>query len=354
VRTKLSPAELDWINRELHWANFDSWIQKASTRLVARVLITGATGLIGRTLCSRLAEAGYQLRVILRNDRELPSYIAEKVVVGDICSVTDWSSSLAEVDVVVHAAARAHVLESHKILREPDKTLRCFTDTNVTATERLAQAAAQEGVSRFVYLSSIKVNGEESGELPFDADCTPAPQDAYGKSKLAAELAIRTAATVRGMEFAIVRPPLVYGPGVQANFLRLMQWVDHERFLPLAAVENQRSLVSVWNLSELILILLRHRSANGKVWLVADDETLSTPELIRRLATALHRRARLLAVPVRLLRFAAAIAGREREISRLCGSLAVDCSRTREMLGWRPTVTVDEGLARTAAWYRSS
>jgi nucleoside-diphosphate-sugar epimerase len=156
------------------------------------------------------------------------------------------------------------------------------------------------------------------------------------------------------MEFAIVRPPLVYGPGVQANFLRLMQWVDRERLLPLAAVNNQRSLVSVWNLSELILILLRHEAANGKVWLVADDETLSTPELIRRLATALHRRARLISVPVRMVRLAAAIAGREREISRLCGSLAVDCSRTREMLGWRPTLTVEEGFARTAAWYRSS
>ncbi len=321
---------------------------------MARVLITGATGLVGRTLCPRLAEAGYQLRVILRNDRELPSYIAEKVVVGDIASVTDWGSSLAGVDVVVHAAARAHVLESHTDLRDPDNTLRCFTDINVTATERLAQAAAQQGVSRFVYVSSIKVNGEESGESPFDAECTPAPQDEYGKSKLAAELAIRSVATHRGMEFAIVRPPLVYGPGVQANFLRLMQWVDCERLLPLDAVKNQRSLVSVWNLSELILILLRHKSASGKVWLVADDETLSTPELIRKLAAALHRRVRLVSVPIPLIKFAAALAGRQREISRLCGSLTVDCLRTREMLGWRPTVTVDEGLARTAAWYRKS
>lgn len=310
-----------------------------------RVLITGATGLVGRTTCLRLAEEGYTLRAALRSARELPPHFTESVIVGDISQSTDWHAALAGVDLIVHAAARTHVSES-------TEDVRAFADTNEAATRGFAVAAAREGVSRFVYISSIKVSGEDSGNTPFDADRTPDPRDAYGKSKLAAELAIRSEATDRGMEFAIVRPPLVYGPGVQANFLRLLQWVDRERLLPLAAVKNQRSLVSVWNLSELILILLRHKSANGKVWLVADDETLSTPELIRRLAVALQRRARLIAVPVRMLRFAAVLAGREREISRLCGSLAVDCSRTREMLGWRPPLTVEEGLARTAAWYR--
>jgi nucleoside-diphosphate-sugar epimerase len=314
---------------------------------VARVLITGATGLIGRTLCPRLAEAGYEVRAILRSDRELPSYITEKVVVGDISAVSDWRYALADVDVVVHAAARTHVIEAEEnVLR--------YVETNVSATKRLVAAAAQEGVSRFVYISSIKVNGEDSGTTPFDADSVPDPKDAYGRSKLAAELVVRSEAAEFGMEFAIVRPPLVYGPGVQANFLRLMRWVDRERFLPLAAVRNQRSLVSVWNLSELIMLLLWHPMANGKIWLVADNETPSTPALICKLAAALQRRPRLFAVPVRALTFAAALAGRGRELSRLCGSLVVDCSRTRQILDWNPTLSLEEGLARTAAWYRKS
>jgi UDP-glucose 4-epimerase len=313
---------------------------------VARLLITGATGLVGRALCARLAAAGYRLRAALRTDGELPEHVCEKVIVGDVARFADWEAALAGVDLVVHAAARTHV-------REMRQDARAYTETNVTATQRLAAAAATQGVRRFIYLSSIKVNGEESGSCPFEAERAPAPQDAYGRSKLAAELALRSEADRRGMEFAIVRPPLVYGPGVQSNFLRLMSWVDRERFLPFGAVRNRRSLVNVWNLSELVLVLLRHPLAQGRVWLVADEETPSTPELVRHLAAALQRRAHLVDVPVKLLHLAGALTGQSSLIARLCGSLELDCARTHELLDWHPSVSLKEGLARTAAWYRT-
>jgi nucleoside-diphosphate-sugar epimerase len=309
-----------------------------------RVLITGATGLVGRAVCERLATEGYQLRAALRAPRQLPGHITESIVIGDIGAVKDWRTGLEGVDLVVHAAARTHVLETRE-------NQRSYEATNVLATQHLAAAASSQGVRRFVYLSSIKVNGEESGAAPFEAADPPAPLDAYGRSKLAAEEVLRAAAGT--MEVAIVRPPLVYGPGVQANFLRLMRWVDRERLLPFGAVHNQRSLINVWNLAGLIVRLLQHPRAAGQVWLVADDETVSTPQLVRRLAASLHRRARLLPVPPGLLRVAGRLTGQGEQMARLTGSLVVDCARTREALDWRPSVSLDEGLIRTAAWYRS-
>jgi nucleoside-diphosphate-sugar epimerase len=309
-----------------------------------RVLMTGATGLVGRALCDQLASAGYQVRAALRVNRESPSSASEKVVVGDISTVRDWTAALDDVDLVVHAAARTHVPQERGEIHQ-------YEATNVAATRNLATAAAAQRVKRFVYLSSIKVNGEDSGSGAFTSEGPTNPEDAYGRSKLSAELVLRHIAAASGMEYAIVRPPLVYGPGVRANFLRLMSWVDHERLLPFGAVQNRRSLINVWNLSSIVQRVLEHPLAAGRVWLAADAELLSTPELIRRLASKLERRARLLSMPIGLLKLVGGLTGYTSEVARLCGSLAIDNSQSYA-LGWHPRVSLDEGLVRTVAWYR--
>jgi nucleoside-diphosphate-sugar epimerase len=312
-----------------------------------RILITGATGFVGQSLCPVLAEAGFRLRAALRADADLPASIAEKVIVGDISRDYDWRPALANVELVVHAAARAHMAQ------DTTQNRALCEAVNARGTLQLAQAAAHEGVRRFLYLSSIKANGEGSWQRPYHASDLPNPEDAYGRSKLQAETYLVEAAAGTGMQAAIVRPPLVYGPGVRANFLRLMHWVDSQWPLPFGTVHNRRSLVNVWNLCDLIrALLVDERPASG-VWLVSDGEDVSTPELIRRLGQAMQRTVRLLNVPVPLLQICAAIVGRKHEFASLCGSLTLDIAPTRERLGWSPLLSIDEALARTAAWYRS-
>jgi nucleoside-diphosphate-sugar epimerase len=226
-----------------------------------------------------------------------------------------------------------------------------YFETNDRGSERLANVAAQMQVARFVYLSSIKVNGEETPTRAYTSADEPHPQDDYGLSKWHAEQHVAAAAEHGGMAAVIVRPPLVYGPGVRANFLRLLRWVDHGWPLPLGAVRNARSLVNVWNLCDFLLLALKHPDAPGRTWLVSDGEDLSTPDLIRRIGAAMGRRVRLPPVPVAFLQLSAALVGRRGELARLCGSLAVDITQTRAQLGWFPCVSVDEALARTVAWY---
>lgn len=310
---------------------------------MSRVLVTGATGFIGSTLCEQLAAAGYAVRAALQNDRAVSGCIAEKVIMGDIGSA-DLGLALEGVDAVIHAAARAHVL--HDSPANSD----LYIQTNAHGTLRLAEAAAQAGVRRFIFLSSIKVNGEETNRA-YTADDRPSPQDAYGSSKWLAEKALQEVAARSGMEAVIVRPPLVYGPGVRANFLRLLHWVDHGWPLPLASVRNRRSLVSVWNLCDLLIRTLAHPRAGGGVWMVSDGVDLSTVELIRQLGTAMGRRVRLLPVPVVALRAAAGMLGKAAEVERLCGSLFVDIGHTRRVLGWTPPLPAAEGVARTVGWY---
>jgi UDP-glucose 4-epimerase len=294
-----------------------------------RVLITGATGLVGRALGPLLAEAGYRLRVALRTAADLPTGIAETVVVGDISAVTDWRPALADVDLVVHAAARAHIPHDNP------KNRAVYDAVNAHGTRLLAHAAARAGVQRFVYLSSIKVPGETTTQRPYEASDLPDPRDDYGKSKLQGEGYLLQAAAGTGMQAVIVRPPLVYGPGVRANFLRLMRWVDSQWPLPLGAISNRRSLISVWNLCDLIETLLATQRPAAGVWLVSDGEDPSTPELVRRLGGAMQRRVRLVPVPVPLLRACATVVGRQAEAERLCGSLTVSITATCAALGWR-------------------
>lgn len=307
-----------------------------------RVLITGATGFIGRELMS--VARSFRLRAALRSG-PVSELAAESVVVGEIDGRTDWTQALAGIEYIVHLAARVHVMNPTAADRLE------FERTNVVGTEHLAIAAAKAGVKRFVFLSSVKVNGEMTVNRAFQADDPPQPLDDYGRSKLEAERRLLRIDAASGMRVAIIRPPLVYGPGVSANFLRLLSWANRATPLPLASVKNARSVVSVWNLCDLICSLLRRREAIGGIYMISDGEDISTPQLIRRLADSMHRPVRLFPAPLGLLRTIAALTGKSAEFKRLCGSLVVDMRDTRARLDWAPSVTLEQGLDRTARWY---
>lgn len=308
------------------------------------MLVTGATGFVGRALCVALTEHGLRVRGAVRTACAASESMPEIAIVGEIGSLTDWTAALDGVQLVLHLAARVH--------RPHDTDDSAYEEVNARGTSRLAIAAARAGVARLVYLSSIKVNGEASGSRPFSATDEPRPEDSYAVSKWRGELALAAASQGSSMTYAIVRAPLVYGPGVRANFLRLMRWVDRGAPLPFARVRNLRSLVSLWNLVDALIRIAEHPAAADRVWMVSDGMDLSTPDLIDALGLALGRPARLLPVPVPLLRLIGVLVGQRQELERLCNSLALDISPTCSLIGWRPTVTVDEGLARTVAWYR--
>lgn len=310
-----------------------------------RVLVTGATGFVGNVLCETLAAAGFIVRGAVRTSRTMPASVSECVTVGEIGAATSWEAALQGVDHVIHLAARVHVM------KDDPANLDLYTETNLRGTRCLAAAAARADVQRFIYVSSVKVNGEETSGHPYSAADEPLPQDPYGVSKLHAERCVQEMAAQSAMRYTIVRPPLVYGPGVRANFLRLMRWIDEERPLPLGAIANRRSMVSVWNLSDLLLNLLANPAAVGRTLMVSDGLDFSTPELIRRIAHAMGRRERLLSVPVSMLKLLGAVSGKRAEIARLCGSLCVDLAETRAAVGWLPPVSVEVALERTVRWY---
>lgn len=307
-------------------------------------LVTGANGFVGSALCRRLAGDGRSARAAVRVGRAAPAG-ADIAEVADMTAATDWTAALQGVRQVVHLAARVHVMDE----RSADP-LAEFRRINVEGTANLARQAAAAGVRRFVFLSSIKVNGESTlPGRPFKASDTPAPDDPYGVSKLEAEMALQEIAARTGMEVVCIRPPLVYGPGVKANFAAMMRWLHRGLPLPLAAVtENRRSLVGLDNLVDLLVTCLDHPAAANQIFLAGDGEDLSTADLLRRMGVALERPARLLPVPVGLLELGAALMGRRGIYQRLCGSLQVDIGHTRQLLDWSPPVSVDEGLRRTA------
>jgi nucleoside-diphosphate-sugar epimerase len=311
---------------------------------MTRALVTGAGGFVGSELCAALARSSYTVRAALRRRAALPAGATECAIVGDIGSATDWTEALDGVDCVIHLAARVHMLGERADMQS------AYVETNACGTQRLAQAAASCGVRRFINLSSIKVNGERTNGRPFRYDDVPAPQDAYGRSKLMAERALEAAASGTAMSVVSVRPPLVYGSGVRANFLRLMTWVDRRLPLPLGAIHNKRSLISVWNLCDLIVKLVPATQFAGTC-LASDGEAVSTPQLIRMLAAAMHRHALLVPVPVGLLRGMGRLMRREEDVMRLCDSLVVDADPTFRTLGWQPPLSMDAGLSRTAQWY---
>jgi UDP-glucose 4-epimerase len=312
-------------------------------------LVTGATGFVGVRLLPALQEAGWAVRAAVRSGRgvRLPDGV-EAVVVGDLADAPDLRPALAGIDAVIHLAGRAHVMRE-----TADDAEGAFQRANVLATRHLAEQAAAGGVRRFVFLSSVKVNGERTIAQPFTEADRPAPEDAYGRSKWAAEQALHEIAGTMGLEVVVIRPPLVYGPGVKANFLRLLRLVERGVPLPLGAVHNRRSLVGVSNLCDLIVVCATHPAAAGETFLASDQHDLSTPDLVRSIAAAMGRPLRLLPFPVAVLRAAARIAGQGDAVERLVGSLQVDSSKATRLLGWAPAVPVQEGLARTVAWYVS-
>jgi nucleoside-diphosphate-sugar epimerase len=308
-------------------------------------MVTGASGFVGSVLCAELSRAGYQVRAAVRDPRRVPAGASEQAVTDELGPATRWEAALEGIDCVVHLAARAHVM------RDSKSNAGLYMRANAQGTLRLATECARAGVRRFVFLSTIKVNGDATRDRPFSPLDEPRPRDAYGESKWEGEKHAFKVGREAGMEVAVVRSPLVYGPGVKGNFLALMRWVDKERPLPLARVANRRSLVNVWNLCDLVRTLLTRANVSGRVWMASDCEDMSTPELVRRMAHVMGRRARLMSVPVPLLTLAGAIVGRGAQTARLCGSLQVDAAATRQELGWSPSVPLEEGLRRTVSWY---
>ena len=271
----------------------------------------------------------------------------ETVTMGDIDAATDWRAALESVDQIVHCAARVHVLRDEPLGHS------LYTRTNVDGTERLAVAAARAGVRRFVYLSSAKVLGESTGVRVFSNRDRPAPVGPYAESKSKAEGVVRAVADATGMQAVIIRPPLVYGPGVGANFLSLIRWVASGVPLPLGSIQNRRSYVYVGNLVDLVTHTLCMRDIPSEPLLVSDGDDLSTPEMISRLCGSLNVPNRLWSVPAPVLRGLCRLAGRLDEYERLVGSLQVDLCGTLTATGWGPPFSVQHGLADTAAWFRS-
>jgi len=311
-----------------------------------QVLVTGASGLVGE---------GVVLRLLLDKKFTAVAAVRAGTRLGGLCRVIPFDLGLPKglpilenVAVVVHCAARVHVMNEMAT-----DSLAAFRKINVEGTVRLASHAAASGVKRFIFISSIKVNGEHTARnTPFKASDLPAPVDPYGVSKYEAEIALRQISLETGMELVVIRPPLVYGPGVKANFLSMMRWLDRGVPLPLGAIENRRSLVALGNLTDLVVTCIDNPAAAGQTFLVSDGEDLSTSQLLRRMALALDTVARLLPVPAGLLRVAASMVGKSAVAERLCGSLQVDIQHTREVLGWHPPISMERALRQAADHYR--
>ena len=305
------------------------------------ILLTGATGFVGQALLKQLLKSG--VHCVTATVRASIGFDSCAVVpVGDIGNATEWSNALTNQQVVIHAAARAHIMKD-----EMSDPLAEYRRVNVDGTLNLARQAATAGVKRFIFISSVKVNGEQTplGQ-PFRADDTAAPEDAYGISKWEAEQGLNTIAVETGMEVVIVRPPLVYGPNVKGNFASMINLVERGFPLPLGAIHNQRSLVALDNLVDLIITCIDHPAAANQVFLAGDGQDLSTTELLRGVAKAAGKRSRLIPFPSSLLMLAATLLGKKLVAQLLLGSLQVDISKARDLLGWEPALSTEEGLRR--------
>lgn len=312
-------------------------------------LVTGGAGFVARHVIPALTARGWAVRAVVRRDGDPVPAGAEVSAVGDLLDA-DWDSRLRGVSAIVHLAARAHRMGESG----PDAEARYQRD-NVDVTAVLADAAARAKVSRFVFVSSVKAMGESTPiDSPWDEGSPCVPVDAYGRTKLAAERALTAHSARSGLPVVILRPPLLYGPQVKANMQRLLSWIERGFPLPLASVRNSRSLLYVGNLADAICTCLEHPGAAGQTFLLSDGEDLSTPGLIRCLARALGKRAGLFPMPPRALLWGARLAGRSSEAERLLGSLRVNSSKIRDLLGWKPPFTVDAGLLETARGFRPS
>ncbi|PVZ32940.1 SDR family oxidoreductase [Pseudomonas sp. CC120222-01a] len=319
--------------------------------MTGSVFLTGATGFVGSAIAQRLLFDGSgSLTCSVRSDSAILPTSARAVICRDFSVNDGWQDSLAGIDVVIHSAARVHVMNDSE-----SDPLAAFRKVNVDGTLNLARQAVAAGVRRFIFISSIKVNGEgtEPGH-PYRADDVPAPGDPYGVSKMEAEQGLRELAAQTGLEVVIIRPVLVYGPGVKANFMAMMRWLDKGVPLPFGAIDNRRSLVALDNLVDLVGTCVTHPAAANQTFLVSDGEDLSTTALLCRMAQALGKSARLLPVPAWMLRAGASLLGKGALSQRLCGSLQVDISKTRELLAWQPPVSVDVAMRAAAKHFQET
>lgn len=352
-----------------------------------RILVTGANGFIGQSFCAEALRRGFQVRGATRSANDLPVNAEEArrrglqdkgamrsacelpvgteyAVVGPIDGETDWSDALLGVNVVIHLAARVHVMKD--VAADP---LAEFLKVNLHGTVNLARQTARASVKRLVYVSSIKVNGECTAPIltlspnpsPFEGEVKNvfteadmvAPQDSYAVSKWEAEQALHRVMLETGLEVVILRPPLMYGPGVKGNFAQMLAVVAKGIPLPLMSVRNQRSLIYVGNLVDALITCATHPAAAGQTYLVSDGEDVSTPDLLRRLEAAMGVPSRLFPCPPALLRLVGKLAGKSEQIERLLGSLQVDSDKIRRDLNWQPPYSLQQGLQMTAEWYRT-
>ena len=304
--------------------------------------MTGGSGFVGAAMLKRLLKDGFEARASARSNLSTELKGVQYHQIRDMTVATDWNAALIGVQAVVHCAARVHVMQD-----DATDPLHAYREVNVNGTFNLARQAAQAGVGRFVFVSSIKVNGEATQPgHPFTADDAPSPLDPYGVSKLEAEQGLREIEAQTGMQVVIVRPPLVYGPGVKANFASMIRWVVRGIPLPLGTIHNARSMVALDNLVDLLVTCLNHPAAAGQTFLVSDGQDVSTTELLRRTANAMGKKAFLLPVPASVLELGASLLGKRAVAQRLCGSLQVDIEKTRRLLGWSPPLTLDQGLKK--------
>jgi nucleoside-diphosphate-sugar epimerase len=322
---------------------------KGENQVKGIILVTGATGFVGHFLCGCLLAQNSRVRGTLLTS-ENPALLVdgvEPVTIEPLGIDTQWSHALADVDTIIHLAARVHIIED-----KASDPLTEFRRVNVDGTAQLAREAAKLGVRRFIFISSIKVNGEESATA-YTPDSPPNPSDPYGISKWEAEQALRKIEAETGMEVVVIRPTLVYGPGVKANFLNMLKIISRGIPLPLDSVTNKRSLIYAGNLVDALATCATHQEAAGKTYLVSDGVDVSTPELARRIGKALGVPARLFPVPISLLTVVASLVGKSYPLEQLTGSLRVNSSMITKTLGWRPPFTMEEGLRETAIWFNN-
>jgi UDP-4-keto-D-QuiNAc 4-reductase len=313
-----------------------------------KVLVTGANGFLGSSLCKQLTRnVGIQVIGAVRsaNGRVvLPTGISP-IEVGNINDKTDWTKALKDIDVVVHLAARVHVMSDTN--HDP---LSAFREVNTRGTAHLANSVVKSGIRKIVFISSIKVNGEGESTV-YSEESTPSPHDPYAQSKWEAEQILHQIARETGLEVVIIRSPLVYGPGVEANFLRLLKWVERGIPLPLGAVRNKRSMIYLGNLVDAVITCLNHEKAAGQTFLVSDGQDMSTPELIKMIANGMGKKTRLLPLHVSILKILGNALGKSSEIDRLVGSLCIDSRHIRNTLNWSPPFSMEEGIRETAEWF---
>lgn len=311
------------------------------------ILVTGSTGFVGSRVVKLAKGRDWAVIPVVRKQIEP---LTNSLVIPSIDDSTDWSGAFGGVDCVVHCAARVHQMNESE-----QDALTAYRETNTLGTLNLAKQAAEAGVKRFVFVSSIKVNGEftEPGS-PFLPNLDNIPKDPYGLSKYEAEVELAKLSKETGLEVVIIRPPLVYGPGVKANFLSMMRMIDKGIPLPFGAIKNQRSLVYLDNLSDLILTCCEHPSATGRTFLVSDDHDVSTTQLMRTIALSMGKAPRLLPIPMSLIQLAASVLNKKHIAQRICGNLQVEVGLTKEVLGWKPPVTFEQGIKNTVQAYLDS